>query len=177
MTGETGSYMYMAPEVFNHEQYSLSVDVYAWAMIAYQAFEQQPPFPGKRPMEAAQAALAGKRPPPPARVPSLLSNLVVAAWSADASQRPTFTTIVEVLSRFALHNQIDVISSSAARLGAKQTPAPEDKAAAGNKTKEARRSSFAARVSQASSDERNAHANRTNSPPTKPSGSAACVLM
>jgi serine/threonine protein kinase len=28
LTGETGSYRYMAPEVFRHEPYNLKVDVY-----------------------------------------------------------------------------------------------------------------------------------------------------
>ena len=37
MTGETGSYVYMAPEVFRHEAYNLKVDQYAYSMILYQA--------------------------------------------------------------------------------------------------------------------------------------------
>lgn len=37
MTGETGSYRYMAPEVFRHEPYNNKVDVYAYAMIVFQA--------------------------------------------------------------------------------------------------------------------------------------------
>ena len=38
MTGETGSYRYMAPEVFRHEFYGPAVDVYAASMIFYQLF-------------------------------------------------------------------------------------------------------------------------------------------
>ncbi len=36
LTGETGSYRYMAPEVFRHEPYNLKVDVYSFAMIIFQ---------------------------------------------------------------------------------------------------------------------------------------------
>ena len=36
MTGETGSYRYMSPEVFRHESYNSKADCYAFAMIAYQ---------------------------------------------------------------------------------------------------------------------------------------------
>lgn len=36
MTGETGSYRYMSPEVFRHESYNIKADCYAFAMIAYQ---------------------------------------------------------------------------------------------------------------------------------------------
>ena len=35
MTGETGSYRFMAPEVFRHEEYSEKVDVYSFAMVTY----------------------------------------------------------------------------------------------------------------------------------------------
>ncbi|XP_073153049.1 serine/threonine-protein kinase VIK-like isoform X2 [Henckelia pumila] len=36
MTGETGSYRYMAPEVFKHWKYDKKVDVFSFAMILYQ---------------------------------------------------------------------------------------------------------------------------------------------
>ena len=39
MTGETGAYKYMAPEVFKNELYGLKCDVYSFAMIAYEVFE------------------------------------------------------------------------------------------------------------------------------------------
>ena len=39
MTGETGSYRYMAPEVFRHEAYGPPVDVYAFAVITWEVSE------------------------------------------------------------------------------------------------------------------------------------------
>jgi serine/threonine protein kinase len=39
MTGETGAYKYMAPEVFKHEFYGLKCDVYSFAMVMYELFE------------------------------------------------------------------------------------------------------------------------------------------
>eukprot|EP00798_Chlamydomonas_sp_ICE-L_P023673 gene23673-9209_t len=63
LTGETGSYRYMAPEVFRHEQYNNKVDTYGFAMIFYQLLEGIPPFFKMEPMEAARAAaLDHKRP-------------------------------------------------------------------------------------------------------------------
>ena len=54
---------FMAPEVFRHEQYNNKVDVYGFAMIAYQLFEGVPPFYTLDPVEAARAAaLEHKRP-------------------------------------------------------------------------------------------------------------------
>lgn len=63
LTGETGSYRYMAPEVFRHEPYNFKVDVYSFSMIAFQLFEHCPPFAGMDPVEAAKhAALHDRRP-------------------------------------------------------------------------------------------------------------------
>eukprot|EP00798_Chlamydomonas_sp_ICE-L_P006021 gene6021-5329_t len=56
LTGETGSYRYMAPEVFRHEQYNNKVDVYSFAMIYYQLLEGILPFYTMEPVEAARAA-------------------------------------------------------------------------------------------------------------------------
>jgi serine/threonine protein kinase len=62
-SGETGSYRYMAPEVFMHEPYNTSVDVYSFAMICYQLFESRVPFEGTDAVHAAkQAALHQTRP-------------------------------------------------------------------------------------------------------------------
>ncbi|KAL6534786.1 hypothetical protein OROGR_013461 [Orobanche gracilis] len=42
MTGETGSYRYMAPEVFKHRKYDKKVDVFSFAMILYEMLEGEP---------------------------------------------------------------------------------------------------------------------------------------
>jgi serine/threonine protein kinase len=53
----------MAPEVFLHEPYNTSVDVYSFAMICYQLFEATVPFEGVDALSAArQAALNSLRP-------------------------------------------------------------------------------------------------------------------
>lgn len=62
LTGEKGSYRFMAPEVFRHEQYNNKVDIYGFAMIAYQLFEGVPPFYMLDPIDA------GERIDPPLQV-------------------------------------------------------------------------------------------------------------
>lgn len=42
MTGETGSYRYMAPEVMRHESYNYQVDIWAIGMLLYFLFEEIP---------------------------------------------------------------------------------------------------------------------------------------
>jgi serine/threonine protein kinase len=107
MTGETGSYRFMAPEVFNHLPYNHRVDLYAFAMIAYQLFEGVPAFWALEPLSAARAAASERRlrpewdssarpvnrPPVPAR----LRKLVEACWAHDFGDRPEFVDVVSEL--------------------------------------------------------------------------------
>ncbi|KAM4121135.1 hypothetical protein ACJW30_03G185500 [Castanea mollissima] len=54
MTGETGSYRYMAPEVFKHRRYDKKVDFFAFAMILYEMLKGDPPHANLEPYEAAK---------------------------------------------------------------------------------------------------------------------------
>ncbi|KAF3659915.1 putative transmembrane emp24 domain-containing protein p24delta7-like [Capsicum annuum] len=62
MTGETGSYQYMAPEVFKHRKYDKKVDVFTFAMILYEMLEGDPPLSHYEPYEAAKFVAEGHRP-------------------------------------------------------------------------------------------------------------------
>lgn len=42
MTGETGTYTYMAPEVLNHQKYSSKVDIWSFGMILHYMFIGKP---------------------------------------------------------------------------------------------------------------------------------------
>jgi len=102
LTGETGSYRYMAPEVYRHEDYNHKVDVYAYAMILYQMFEGRPPFVMLEPQQAAvAAAINGLRPKftelkkPGSR--QKLRNLVEQCWAADRDTRPDFKDTIPIL--------------------------------------------------------------------------------
>jgi serine/threonine protein kinase len=104
MTGETGSYRFMAPECFNHQPYNHRVDQYAFAMICYQLFEGVPAFWALEPLSAARAASGEQRLRPEwgssARpvnrppVPPRLRKLVEACWAHDFADRPEFVDVV-----------------------------------------------------------------------------------
>lgn len=104
MTGETGSYRYMAPEVFRHEFYGPSVDVYAASMIFYQLFCGQQPFFGLNPVDAAKlASVEALRPTiSSGMMPRELSSVVRAMWDPHDQKRPTFLEIIERLEPIAL---------------------------------------------------------------------------
>ena len=63
MTGETGSYRFMAPEVFRHSDYNETVDVYSFGMILFFLLSGKPPWPDDNGIVAAtKAAEEGDRP-------------------------------------------------------------------------------------------------------------------
>jgi len=104
MTGETGSYRYMAPEVFRHEPYNNKVDVYAFAMIMYYLFEGCPPFFDLDPITAAKSAsIDNHRPPfmqPNAHgraTPAPIVQLIKRCWDPSPSKRPEFFEVVDEL--------------------------------------------------------------------------------
>eukprot|EP00252_Welwitschia_mirabilis_P011049 TRINITY_DN2486_c0_g1_i10.p1 TRINITY_DN2486_c0_g1~~TRINITY_DN2486_c0_g1_i10.p1 ORF type:complete len:414 (-),score=77.09 TRINITY_DN2486_c0_g1_i10:208-1449(-) len=98
LTGETGSYRYMAPEVFKHRKYDNKVDVFSFAMILYEMLEGSPPFPNSDGYEAAKMLSKGERPVFHVKhhLPEL-KRLIEECWDGDSHGRPSFLTIVERL--------------------------------------------------------------------------------
>ncbi|CAL0331235.1 unnamed protein product [Lupinus luteus] len=100
MTGETGSYRYMAPEVFKHRRYDKKVDVFSFAMILYEMLEGEPPFANLEPYEGAKRAAEGHRPTIREKgyTPDLI-ELTEQCWAADMTQRPSFIDILKRLEK------------------------------------------------------------------------------
>ncbi|GBG34800.1 Protein kinase, putative [Hondaea fermentalgiana] len=96
MTGETGSFRYMAPEVFKHEQYNEKVDVYSFSLIVYWMQTATRPFVQYTDPVAAvsAAALEEVRPKLPKNLEPGLRNLLSDAWSQQPEGRPSFEEIV-----------------------------------------------------------------------------------
>lgn len=99
MTGETGSYRYMAPEVFRHEKYGRPVDVYSFSLILYFMLV------GTEPWEQTDGALAvelaatkNDRPIVPRHVSSRLQNLMRVAWDDNPVNRPSFPALLDQLN-------------------------------------------------------------------------------
>ncbi|KAJ1292024.1 hypothetical protein BS78_02G361400 [Paspalum vaginatum] len=103
MTGETGSYRYMAPEVFKHRKYDKKVDIFSFAMILYEMLEGDPPFSNYEPYEAAKYVADGHRPVFRKSHTNELKDLVEICWSGDISLRPSFLEILKRLEKLKDH--------------------------------------------------------------------------
>ncbi|XP_047958820.1 integrin-linked protein kinase 1-like isoform X1 [Salvia hispanica] len=100
LTGETGSYRYMAPEVFKHRKYDKKVDVYSFAMILYEMLEGEPPMAAYEPYEAARYVSEGHRPLFKAKgYTSELRELTEQCWAPDMNHRPPFLEILKRLEK------------------------------------------------------------------------------
>ncbi|KAF6171782.1 hypothetical protein GIB67_007303 [Kingdonia uniflora] len=100
MTGETGSYRYMAPEVFKHRKYDKKVDVFSFAMILYEMLEGDPPMSNHEPYEAAKYVSEGHRPAFRAKgYIHELRELTEECWAADMNRRPSFLEILKRLEK------------------------------------------------------------------------------
>ena len=102
MTGETGSYRFMAPEVFRHEVYTESVDVYSYSMIFYQILLGIAPWAALSGLDAVtKAAVDGERPLIPRNVDGRLSTLLRRCWDENPRARPSFEEIITRLSAYS----------------------------------------------------------------------------
>ncbi|KAG6407854.1 hypothetical protein SASPL_130854 [Salvia splendens] len=128
MTGETGSYRYMAPEFFKHRKYDKKVDVfflqddiilgkklYLHNGISYtgmvdiqgkdgsnllQILEGDPPMSQYEPYEAATYVAEGHIPIfRSTKVIPKLKELAVQCWSADMNQMPPHLEILKILEK------------------------------------------------------------------------------
>lgn len=99
MTGGTGSYTFMAGEIFRHEPYNAKADVYSFAMVLYEMLAGERPFARLDPIVAAmRAATDGLRPEWPRDAPAEYSSqerallpevqaLVERCWAASPMMR------------------------------------------------------------------------------------------
>ncbi|KAL0379527.1 UNVERIFIED_CONTAM: Integrin-linked protein kinase [Sesamum angustifolium] len=82
MTGGTGSYRYMAPEVYRRESYGKSVDVFSFALIVHEMFQGGPSNRGEDPEKLAdKRAYEDLRPHLPSIVyPEPVKKLLRDCW-------------------------------------------------------------------------------------------------
>ncbi|GLI70963.1 hypothetical protein VaNZ11_016065 [Volvox africanus] len=109
LTGQTGSCMYMAPEVHRNMPYNEKVDVFSFGVLMYEVFSRtlllvaalnlrELRLKGMDTPEGyAQYVAEGYRPPKPLAMPDALYELISACWADDPCARPNMTEVVESL--------------------------------------------------------------------------------
>jgi serine/threonine protein kinase len=102
MTGETGSYRFMAPEVYKHQPYTEAVDVYSYAMILFYLLDGKAPWPYLNGLVAVRKASdEGDRPPLPRHWDQRLQSLVQECWDENPQVRPPFSKILQTLNEYS----------------------------------------------------------------------------
>ncbi|XP_022720345.1 serine/threonine-protein kinase STY17-like isoform X2 [Durio zibethinus] len=96
---------YVAPEVFNDNDYDTKVDVFSFALILQEMIEGHPPFSAKQDNEVHKAYASRERPPfkaPAKHYAHGLKELIEDCWNEKPAKRPTFRQIITRLE--SIHN-------------------------------------------------------------------------
>ncbi|DBB17055.1 TPA: hypothetical protein ACH3X3_014146 [Trebouxia sp. C0006] len=102
MTGQTGSLMYMAPEVMKGQSYNEKVDVFSFAVIIFEllsgrvamaAIGDQRDLDYEAVHAHAEETANGFRLPLPVNWPAAVLSLINDCWAQRSSKRPSFATI------------------------------------------------------------------------------------
>ena len=117
MTGKVGTPIYMAPELLEDDEHcGPGIDVYAFAILAYEIVTGIQPFSEKGKQLTLQKLMkkvsAGERPefPDNSGVTEKMKDLITSCWSANIEERPSFEEIFEKLSNDFTYFSEDVDS-------------------------------------------------------------------
>ncbi|XP_073109296.1 serine/threonine-protein kinase STY46 [Elaeis guineensis] len=104
LTGEIGTYVYMAPEIIRCEPYNEKCDVYSFGIILNELITGQHPYietsfkPRKIALEVGEGRLRPALPDDDGQYKELI-DLICCSWSEDASTRPSFAIIASTLRK------------------------------------------------------------------------------
>lgn len=95
MTGETGSYRYMAPEVTTHSHYTDKADTYSFALICNEVFMDERPFEYQISLVVACDVVKKKLRPSQKKIKNeRLKRIIARCWDANMELRPEWDEII-----------------------------------------------------------------------------------
>jgi len=100
MTNNKGSAAWMAPEVFEGNNYTEKCDVFSFGIILWEMVTRRKPYEDMSGFNAFRIMWAvhnGTRPPLIAGIPKPIEDLMTSCWDKEPSKRPSFTRIVKIL--------------------------------------------------------------------------------
>ncbi|KAJ4869624.1 Protein kinase superfamily protein [Raphanus sativus] len=108
MTAETGTYRWMAPELYStvtlrlgeKKHYNNKVDAYSFAIVLWELLHNKLPFEGMSNLQAAYAAAFKNVRPSAESLPEDLGVIVTSCWNEDPNARPSFTQIIQLLLNY-----------------------------------------------------------------------------
>lgn len=95
-----GTMIYMAPEMLRGEPYSSAADVYSFALVVYELYAAQRPFPLNWDFHTMKQRVASKGERPDLTtltIPPILSDTLQRCWAMDTTRRPPMKAVVESL--------------------------------------------------------------------------------
>lgn len=114
MSGQTGSLMYMAPEVFTNQPYNHKADVFSFGVVMYEVFYKYVTFCQVSRMGTAEEleqyasrVASGHRPAlRKGEFPHALNSLIACCWSHDPEDRPDMADVVAQLELLAASGDV-----------------------------------------------------------------------
>ncbi|BFU20333.1 tyrosine kinase, putative [Entamoeba histolytica HM-1:IMSS-B] len=104
MTKAVGTPAYMAPEMINGSDYGTPVDVFSFAVVAFELLSKSMPYSNQdlfqHNWDIADFINSGKRLAIPSSVPKEMADLITNCWNQDPSARWTFQQIDEFLDEY-----------------------------------------------------------------------------
>ncbi|CAD7696150.1 unnamed protein product [Ostreobium quekettii] len=101
LTTETGTYIYMSPEMVRHEIYDSKTDIWSWGVVLCELCTNALPYHGNfwTPIQTAMAVADGKaKPHIPKDIHPALTKLADLCFAQEPAERPTFELVVSQMT-------------------------------------------------------------------------------
>lgn len=99
MTGNTGSYRYMAPEIMMNNEYNCTVDIYSFGLIFYGLLEDLPYMDASND-QIKKNVIINKKPIFCSRTPRVLRDIIENCWSYNPQFRPSAFELIHLLDSY-----------------------------------------------------------------------------